>query len=234
MASTRPLDAGELLKPESVTTTQWPASRPIADAFLKTGDVVGRMALYPLAEGEPILARDLSVAGGGGLAAKIPDGMRAIALRSDEVAGVAGFLMPGSRVDVLATYRAAQSAEPVTVTALQDAAVLAIGQRAQPDPDGKPATVTVVTLLLSPAESEKAVLASTQGTIHFVLRNATDRTRPESVPMGLPMLSGAAHPAGLTPVAPTTVSTHRRTPPDIGVETVLGDEAAPTKAAGQP
>ncbi len=228
-APSRPLQAGEMLKPDAVEMVPWPASKPLSGAFPKSGDVVGRAVLFPLEKGEPILDRDVSAVGSGiGLATRIPEGMRAIALRSDEVAGVAGFLNPGSHVDVLFTFHSGSSPDPITVTALQDAAVLAVGQRTQPDPEGKPTSVTVVTLLLTPAESERAVLASTQGTIHFVLRNAGDRSRPENAPVLLSMLSGAL--PQVTQPRVKTASLHASAPVSAGIETVLGNETAADKS----
>jgi pilus assembly protein CpaB len=145
--------------------------------------------------------------------------MRAIALRSDEVVGVAGFLIPGSRLDVLVTYHTDKSPEPMTSTVLQNAEVIAAGHQVTPDPEGKPASATVVTLLLTPDEAERAVLASTQGTIHFVLRNASDKGRPTM----LSQLSGAAS------VARTTASPRgaRHIPQaKYQVETILGDKVS--------
>ena len=227
-APSRPLQAGEVFKPDTLEMVPWPASKPLHGAFFRPADVVGRAVLFPLEKGEPILDRDVSAPGAGsGLATRIPEGMRAIALRSDEVAGVAGFLNPGSHVDVLVTFHSGSTPDPVTVTALQDAAVLAVGQRAQPDPEGKPTSVTVVTLLLTPEESERAVLASTQGTIHFVLRNAGDRSRPENTPMLLSMLSGAA--PRLAHSGIKVGSAHPSAPASAGIETVLGDESGAEK-----
>src|SRR6202044_3534668 len=106
--------------------------------------------LYPLPKGEPILERQLAAAGSG-LTAKIPSGMRAISVRSDEVVGVAGFLLPGNHVDVLFTSHSDKSPEPRTATVLQDVVVVAAGQQIRPDPEGKPTSVNnVVTLLLTP------------------------------------------------------------------------------------
>ena len=87
------MQAGEVLKPDNVMLVSWPASDPLRGTFLKIADVVGRAVLYPVEKGQPLLDRDVSVVGSGaGLASKIPDGMRAIALRSDEIVVVAGFL----------------------------------------------------------------------------------------------------------------------------------------------
>ena len=233
VTSARDLKAGELLKADAFQVASWPGDRPLSGAMLKPADVLGRVVLFPLAKGEPILDRDLAAAGAGsGLAAKIPEGMRAIALRSDEVVGVAGFLNPGSHVDVLVTYHSSASPDPITTTALEDAEVVAVGQRAQPDPEGKPNTVTVVTLLLSPEEAERAVMASTQGSVHFVLRNGSDRGHSEARPLLLSMLAGGGLPAP-SPAAPrpaevaqlTSLPVHKPAAPardgDFGVQTIL-------------
>lgn len=194
-AAAHALDAGQVLKREDISLIDWPKTIPLQGAFMKPEDVVGRAVLYPLAPGEPILDRQLSAAGSGvGLTGKIPEGMRAIALKSDEVVGVAGFLLPGTHVDVLVTLRDNTGPGPVTATALQDVEVLAAGHQYQPDPSGKPTSVDVVTLLLKPQDAEKAVLASSQGTIHFVLRNGADREQADAPPLTLPELM-AARPA---------------------------------------
>ena len=102
--------------------------------------------------------------------------MRATAVKSNEIVGVAGFLYPGSHVDVQATIQLPGGAGTLTQTVLQDVEVLTAGQTIEPDPQGKPQQVDVVTLLVSPEDSQKLQLASTQGTIQFVLRNGTDQT----------------------------------------------------------
>jgi pilus assembly protein CpaB len=192
VAPSHALEAGEVLKADNTELVAWPGSNPIDGAHAGVAEVLGREVLYPLSKGQPILDRDLSAAGSGtGLASKIPDGMRAVALRSDEVVGVAGFLVPGSHLDVLVTLRTDRSPEPLTATVLQDVVVIAAGQQIEPDPVGKPSAATVVTLLLTPEEAERAVLASTQGAIHFVLRNGGDTGRTQDAPILLSDLSGS-------------------------------------------
>jgi pilus assembly protein CpaB len=224
VAPAKDISVGELLKADDVKVVEWPTTNAIHGAFVHPEDVIGRVVLYPIALGQPLTDKYLSVAGAGsGLAGKIPDGMRAIALRSDEVVGVAGFLIPGSRLDVLVTYHTDKSPEPMTSTVLQNAEVIAAGHQVTPDPEGKPAAATVVTLLLTPDEAERAVLASTQGTIHFVLRNASDKGRTQSSPTMLSQLSGAAS------VARTTASPRgaRHIPQaKYQVETILGDKVS--------
>lgn len=184
-----------MLKPASLTLVDWPSSMPIQGAFAKPEELAGRTVLYPLPPGVPILDRDLAAPGTGvGLTGRIPEGMRAISLRSDEIVGVAGFLLPGTHVDVLVTYKSDKSGETVTATVIEDVEVLAAGHQFQPDPEGKPSTVNVVTLLLSPEDTERVVLASSQGSIHFVLRNGSDRAKVQSSPIGLSQLAGVAPP----------------------------------------
>ena len=191
VAAVTNLEAGEMLRAQSLQLVDWPASAPLQGAFVKPEDVAGRVVLYPVAAGEPIQERQLSAPGtGSGLTVKIPEGMRAISLRSDQIVGVAGFLLPGTHVDVLVTYKAPGSTDPITSMVLQDVEILAAGQKTQPDPEGKATTVDVVTLLVDPKDAEKAVLASAQGTVHFVLRNGSDRQRVVDQPAQLSQLSG--------------------------------------------
>lgn len=220
VAAARSLDPGETIRKEDVSLIDWPKSHPLAGSFVKADDVVGRAVLYPLAAGQPILDRQLAAPGSGiGLTGRIPSGMRAIALRSDEVVGVAGFLMPGTHVDVLVTYHDNSHPDPITATVLQDAEVLAAGHQVQPDPTGKPSTVDVVTLLLSPEDAEKAVLASAQGSIHFVLRNGGDHAQANATPVALPQL--AYLPGGHGPERRVEVRKPAAPAPWV-VETMLG------------
>lgn len=181
---------GVTLKAEDLAVIDWPSTVVLTGAFSKIDDVVGRTVIYPLEEKEPILEHDLAAPGSGfGLTAKIPTGMRATSVRSNEIVGVAGFLFPGSHVDVLATFRpTSANEEPLTQTILQDVEVITAGQKIQPDPQGKPETVNVVTLLLSPEDSEKLLLATSQATIHFVLRNGADREKVDTRPVSMPEL----------------------------------------------
>lgn len=243
IAPSRAVEAGEILRVEDLGWASWPRESPISGAQTSMEEVIGRVMLYPVGKGEPILDHDLAEPGtGGGLASRIPKGMRALALRSDDVVGVAGFLAPGSRLDVLVTYRANSSDEPMTATVLENAEVLAAGQRLQPDPSGKPASATVVTLLVSPLEAERAVLASTQGTVHFVLRNGLDKdetlrtpvsmaslARPDGI-AALPIVSNATMSGAILPGGrgqlPGYTPQPAYTRESSGVETILGGDRA--------
>ena len=213
------MEAGQVIRAENLHLVDWPASVPLQGGFTTTQPLIGRIVLYPLAAGEPILERQLSAPGSGnGITIKIPDGMRALALRTDEVVGVAGFLLPGTHVDVLVTLHPANTPDPVTSTVLQDAMVLATGQKTEPDPEGKPATATVVTILVNPEDAERVVLASTQGTVHFVLRNGVDRLEPKDAPVLLSQLTGIVVP----PPAKAQRATPIAAPKPYSVETFLG------------
>ncbi|MFB3920859.1 MAG: Flp pilus assembly protein CpaB [Terriglobia bacterium] len=236
VATAKELPAGIVLKAEDLALVDWPSTVQLTGSFSKPDEVVGRSTLYPLGAKEPVLQRDLAVAGSGfGLTAKIPTGMRATSVRSNEIVGVAGFLFPGSHVDVLATFRPPGGDSPVTQTVLQDVEVLTAGQRIQPDPEGKPQTVNVVTLLLSPEDSEKLLLASTQATIQFVLRSGADKERVDTKPVSLDELI-----AGMKkPPVPAPAAAHRvrreapkvaPKPPDIyTVEVIHGDKRSVEK-----
>jgi pilus assembly protein CpaB len=165
-----------------------------------------------------------------GLSTHIPDGMRAISLRTDQVVGVAGFLLPGTRVDVLVTYHMPPENTPITSTVLQDAQIIAAGQKMQPDPDGKVAPVDVVTLLVNPMDAERVVLASAQGVVHFVLRNGSDHQHVDGSSAEMSELSGTWNgPARPNPVkiatkAPIKTSNTPTSPQPYVVQTVSGDK----------
>jgi pilus assembly protein CpaB len=229
VAPARAIESGEVLQAGDLAWSTWPVDRPLKGALDRSERALGRTVLYPLEAGQPILERDLADAGsGGGLAGHIPQGMRALSLRTDDVVGVSGFVTPGSRLDVLVTYRVRNSEDPVTATVLEDAEVLAAGQRLQPDPTGKPDNATVVTLLLTPQEAERAVLASTLGTVHFVLRNGSDQDKAIELPVSLSRLSNSDLKAeNAFNARPRRGSADASKAPRAGrevVETVLGGE----------
>lgn len=207
VASANDLPAGVALSAKDIVLVDWPTDVPLAGSFNKTEAVIGHPLIRSLGAKQPILERDLGVEGSGiGLATKIPPGMRATAVRSNEIVGVAGFLYPGSHVDVLATYTLPGMTGSVTQTVLQDVEVLTAGQTIEPDPQGKPQQVNVVTLLLSPEDSQRLQLASTQGSIQFVLRNGVDTKSVELRPTRVDQLIAAVKP----PEAPSPKRPSRR------------------------
>ena len=204
VATAQNLQAGDVLSPATLKLVAWPTATPLEGAFAKADMLNGRIVLFPLAAGEPILERQLAAAGSSaGLSMKIPDGMRAISLKSDQVVGVSGFLLPGTHVDVLVTYRSPNSPDSITSTVLQDAQIIATGQKMEPDPEGKATTTDVITLLASPDDAARVVEASSQGTVHFVLRNGADHEQLKSNPVQLSQL-GSVGPSA--PIRSTVIS----------------------------
>ena len=200
VAAGKPLEAGSVLAADSVALVDWPANLVTEGTFTKVDDVVGRSLIYPVADKQPILTHYLAAPGSGiGLTTKIPPGMRAISVRSNEVVGVAGFLYPGSHVDVLVSYRKQATNDLVTQIVLQDVEVLTAGQQLEPDPKGKAQPVNEVTLLLTPQDSAKLALATQQGTIQFVLRNGADNSKAPPFSVEMVQLVGGEGPAVKTP-----------------------------------
>jgi len=129
VAAANDLPAGVALSPNDITAVDWPSDVPLPGSFTKKEDVLGHPLVHSLGAKEPIVKRDLGLEGSGiGLSTKIPPGMRATAIRSNEIVGVAGFLYPGSHVDVLCTITLPNNAGTVTQTVLQDVEVLTAGQ----------------------------------------------------------------------------------------------------------
>ena len=191
------LDIGAAIGPEDIREVQWPTGNVPKGAVTRAADLKGRAVLYPVAENEPLLEMKLAANGAGaGLPAVIPQGMRAVSIRVDDVVAVAGFVGPGTRVDVLLTGTPGTKNEALTRTILQNVQVLAAGQKIQPDAEGRAEKVNVVTLLCSGEDAAKVTLAANEGRIQLVLRNPTDTAIPERVAMvGRSALYGDARPA---------------------------------------
>jgi len=195
VAAASSLQPGTPLTAENLTEINWPLNVPLEGLIEKKEDVIGRVLVLAVDAKEPVLKHDLAPNGSFGLAAKIPNGMRATSVKTNEVMDVAGFLFPGSHVDVLVTFRGdTNGASTVTRTVLQNVQVLATGTKMDPDPNGKPENVSVVTLLVTPEQSQKLALAQAQtqnqGSIHFVLRNGGDTATPETAPVNFAELAG--------------------------------------------
>jgi pilus assembly protein CpaB len=176
-----PLPLGTRLDSSNVRVIQWPANQSVVGMYTRVEDVANRAIITPLAENEPILEAKLSPKeSGAGLPSTIPEGMRALSVAVNEVVGVAGFVIPGTTVDVLVTGRvlgATGAGGNITRTILENVRVLASGQKIEPDREGKPQTVAVITLLVTPDDAAKLTMASTQGKIQLALRNTIDTKR---------------------------------------------------------
>jgi len=213
VTTTGELPSGITLAAKDVTLVDWPSDFPLQGSYSKVEDVIGHPLLNALGSKEPILKRNLGLEGSGiGLSGRIPPGMRATAVRSNEIVGVAGFLYPGSHVDVLVTYTPPGGNNiPVTETVLQDVEVLTAGQTTEPDPQGRPQTVNVVTLLLNPEDSQRLQLASMQGGIQFVLRSGVDQKSVNLKPTRLDQLVASEKPPVVVP--PSTKKAPKRIEP---------------------
>ena len=175
----RPVPLGTRVTQADVKLVGWPSDSPLAGAFSRVEDVVGRGTIATVAENEPLSETKLAPRdAGAGVSPAIPPGMRAIAVRVNEVIGVAGFVVPGARVDVVATVRRADDA--VSRVFISNVQVLTAGTRYDQERprDVKPIPSTVVTLIVSPAQAEKIALAAAEGQLTLTLRNPLDIAEP--------------------------------------------------------
>jgi pilus assembly protein CpaB len=176
VVAARPLPLGDVISADSIRLAEVPESLFPKSGFSKKEDVLGRPVVSRIEADEPLLDSRLAAKGSGvGLAPMIPPGMRAAAVRVNDVVGVAGFVLPGMRVDVLVTGHPSGRDDTVTNTVLQNIAVLSAGTTIQPDAKGQPISATVVTLLVDLEQAQALTLANTEGRIQLVLRNGTDQ-----------------------------------------------------------
>lgn len=177
VVAARKLDVGTVIRESDLKIADWAGSSPKGSSGKKAG-ALNRGVLSAIYEGEPVTENRLAAIGsGGGLAAMIPTGMRACAVRVNEVVGVAGFVTPGMRVDILITGvppSAVTGAGPAVKTLLQNIEVLSAGANIDQDKEGKPQQVQVVNLLVTPVQAEILSLAGNETRIQLVLRNPLD------------------------------------------------------------
>jgi pilus assembly protein CpaB len=189
------LSLGAEIKTDDVKVVNFPLGQGPEGAFTHTSDVVGRGVVSPMVKNEIVLPAKLaSKEAGVGLPPVIPDGMRAVSVRVNEVIGVAGYVLPGTRVDVLATASPTDAhADTTTKVILSNVQVVTAGTRLEQDQDkGKPMQVTVVTLLVYPDQAERLALASTEGKVQLALRNPLDKGAPETPGIRTSTLLGQA------------------------------------------
>ncbi len=207
IVASRDMQVGRVITPADLKQVDWPSGNLPAGYAASPAEVVGRGLLLPVRANEPLLTNKLALKeAGGGLTITIPEGKRAMSVKVDEVVGVAGFVLPATRVDVLVTVdQLAKYEEPATKVILQNIEVLAAGQIVQKDEQGEPQTVTVVTLLVTPEEGEKLALSSSKGRIQLALRNgldldtvATPGIRARSlIATHRPVVRGPSRPSGI-------------------------------------
>jgi pilus assembly protein CpaB len=200
----RSMQLGTRVDASNLRVISWPGDDSIAGTFSRVEDCAGRALITPVAENEPILENRLAPKeAGAGLPATIPEGMRALSVAVNDVVGVAGFVTPGTMVDVLVTGEMpgkTASNENITRTILENVRVLAAGQKVEQDRDGKPQAVPVVTLLVTPEDAAKLAMGSTEGKIQLALRNTIDSkiANPPSVVQAVlfsePVAAAPVHP----------------------------------------
>jgi pilus assembly protein CpaB len=210
VVAAKSIPVGTILTTEHVKVVPWPARNPVPGAFTAIDKVVNRGAIVEVAENEPLTESKLAPLGaGGGLPPTIPEGMRAISVRTNEVVGVAGFVIPGTRVDVLVTVKqGGATSEPVSRAVVSNVQVLTAGTRFDQEKarnEGKPIPSTVVTLLVTPQDAERISLAANEGQITLTLRNPLDVARTNT--NGVRMANLLAEPAA--PVVPKRVEGRR-------------------------
>jgi len=175
VVASRDLPVGHILDVADIKVAQWPGDAVPEGYSSSVDEVLGRGLIQSVAMNEPLMPAKIAVKeAGGGLPIVIPEGMRAVSVRVDEVIQVAGFVGPGTRVDVMVTLEGENQPDPVTKIVLQNMLVLTSGQVVQRSPDGEPILASVVTFLATPEEAEKLVLAATKGRIQLALRNTLD------------------------------------------------------------
>ncbi len=245
VVAARDLGIGTLIKEPDVKLVNWPRETP-KGAITALPDAIGRGVVSAVYTGEPVLDARLAPKGaGGGLAATIPPGMRAVAVRVNEIIGVAGFVTPGMRVDVLIAGTppgAPRDAGTVSKTLLQNIEVLSAGQNIQKDASGKPISVPVVNLLVTPEQAETLSLASNETKIQLVLRNPLDTDIAKTTGTAVANLfSGTAfkapeqeRPRVVKRAVPHPVAKPAPPPPPVVVEVFQGGKRTESKFEGTP
>lgn len=235
IAAATDVKLGTILNASNLTTVEIAGPLP-KGALLKPENVIGRGAISDLYQGEPILDARLAPQGsGGGLAANIKPGMRACAVKVDEVVGVAGFVTPGMRVDVLASGDPPgqqNSTEGTRVkTLLQNIEVLSAGEDIQKDAEGKPQQVHVVNLLVTPDQAEVLSLASTHAQIQLVLRNPLDTQTAEVQTTAMGKIFSEGDVAATVKAPAHRASTVKPEAQTVSIEVINGGQRSEKKFA---
>jgi pilus assembly protein CpaB len=231
-----PIQIGAKLTEADLRVTTWPRAIPIEGSFQQVADVLGRGVLVNMVPNEPILASKLAGEGSGaGLPATIPDGMRAVSVKVNDVIGVAGFVIAGTRVDVILSGSPDSQGEiSMSKVILENIQVLAAGQNVATDDTGKPLNVQVVTLLVTPEQSQTLALAQVDGRIQLALRNPLDlkETNPNATKRENLFAGGSynAPPTPPTAAKPAPRATTKTTPKPVAPP----PEPAPVVAAPVP
>jgi pilus assembly protein CpaB len=216
VVAARAISVGTMVGPKDVKLVAWPADSVVPGSLTTVEQVVNRGLLDSVAQNEPLTESKLAKPGdGAGLSPTIPPGMRAISLKVNEVIGVAGFVVPGTHVDVLVSINQGDGRESVARVVVSNVLVLTAGTRFDQErarKDAKPIPTSVVTLVVSPEDAERLTLAADEGKIMLTLRNPGDQEQTKSAGVGKGSLfAGSAPPAAEKP-AGAVVPVARRTP----------------------
>lgn len=177
VVAVRPLAVGATVRADDVKVVKVSASQFPSGGISNVEEVIDRPVISNILLDEPVHQGRLAPRGSGaGLAPVIPEGMRALSLKVNEVVGVSGFVLPGMRVDVLVTGSPPDDRNRMTATILQNILVLSAGQEMEADAQGRAMNVGTVTLLVTPEQAEKLTLAANRGQVQLVLRNGSDQT----------------------------------------------------------
>lgn len=225
---------GVTLTAEMVTTRDWPKEYIPEGALLLTGEAIGRTVWIPLVEGDPLVESKLATLGAGrGMAALIPRGMRAVTIQTPNVAtGVAGFILPGNKVDVLWTDSQSRQDDKTgggsTVTLLQNVEILAVDQQIEIPNENKvdPRELRSVTLLVNPTDASKLDLGQNRGTLRLSLRNPEDAAMDDIEMATLFGMRGSS-------AIPYPAATGVENLPTAEVSEILIPESPPTPARPQ-
>jgi len=224
------LDVGADLTKDTVRIIEWPSSAAPANAISDPEQVVGRGLVVPMIQNEPFIEGKMAPKdAGAGLPPAIPPGLRAISVKVNEVIGVAGYVLPGTRVDVVATVSPSQSAADMTSKViLTNVEVLTAGTKLERQKDkDEPIAVTVVTLLVDPDQSERLTLASTEGKIQLALRNPLDKATPATRGVKPAGLLGTPSSTPRATARPSSVNVAAGPSSDFAtVEVIRGDKRA--------
>jgi len=232
VVAVRDLEVGSQIQIGDLRLQEWPTPNVPEGAFEALEDVVERSPMAQVLADEPVLNRRLAPHGSGfGLSPKVPEGMRAMSVRVDDVSGLAGFVMPEAKVDVLitGTPSSSQSGGQVTRTILSNVRVLSAGEHLTPDASGRPQKVPVVTLLLEPQQAEMVTLAQARGRIQLVLRNAKDEQIAQTTGVNESELYGVRAPSQEPRVnrsAPVAYVAAPPPPPEIEVQVIRGNKVS--------
>jgi pilus assembly protein CpaB len=226
------LPVGSKIEEKDVKVVRFPKADLPTNAISNKEAVIDRGVILPIAKGEFILPSKIAGQNAGyGLPALIPPGMRAVSVRVNEVVAVAGFVQPGTRVDVLWTGTSGANNESQTTTVLENVSVLATGQRMERNPAGEPFSAPVITLLVSPDDAQKLALASAQGHIQLALRNPLDTKAQDLAAMrSNVLLKNVLAPApAVKPHVRRMVASPPAPPAPYEVEVIRGDKKTVTK-----